>query len=88
LNDTKITAGHNRPEKLMDITITIYDLSGRALRIIRTTEITSGYQLSPIIWDGKSEEGSRVGKGIYIYRISVVTPDGEKASASGRIIIL
>ncbi|MZP56922.1 MAG: type IX secretion system sortase PorU, partial [Bacteroidales bacterium] len=87
-NETKITAGHNRPEKLMDITITIYDLSGRAVRIIRTTEITSGYQLSPIIWDGKSEEGSRVGKGIYIYRISVVTPDGEKASASGRIIIL
>jgi len=72
----------------MEITITIYDLNGRALRIIRTTEITSGYQLSPVIWDGNSEEGNRVGRGIYPYRISVVTSDGEKASASGRIIIL
>lgn len=88
LNETRITAGHNRPEKLFDITVTIFDLSGRAVKIIRTTELTSGYQLAPIIWDCNNEEGKRVAKGIYPYRITIVTPEGERAAASGRIIIL
>jgi len=88
IDATKITAEHNRPEKLLDITIAIYDLNGKAVRIIRTTEISSGYQLAPVIWDGNSEEGKRVGKGIYPYRVTVVTPEGDKASAAGRIIIL
>jgi hypothetical protein len=86
--ETKITAEHNRPDMELEITITIYDGAGRMVRVLKTTDFATGYQLSPVIWDGKSSGGTRVEKGIYPYRVTVITGDGEKSSASGRIIIL
>ncbi len=55
---------------------------------LKATEYSEGYQLSPIIWDGNNSGGTRVEKGIYPYRVTVKTEDGEKAAASGRIVIL
>jgi hypothetical protein len=85
---TKISAEHNRPDEEMEITISIYDGVGRLIRILSTTEHTTGYQLSPVIWDGNNNSGNRVERGIYPYEVTVRTKNGEKASSSGRIIIL
>ncbi|HPF02719.1 MAG TPA: type IX secretion system sortase PorU [Bacteroidales bacterium] len=85
---TKISAGHNRPDEMLMITIAIFDGTGRLVRILETTGFASGYQLYPVTWDGKNSRGSRVEKGIYLYRVSVSTGNGEKAEASGRMIIL
>jgi hypothetical protein len=86
--DTKFTAEQNRPDQQLEITVTIYDLGGRAIRIIETTEFVSGYEIPPIPWDGSVEGGKRAGRGIYPYRITVKTISGEKAEGSGRLIIL
>ena len=43
---------------------------------------------SDIEWDGYDDGGSRVGRGLYPYTITVSTPDGKTARASGRMIIL
>jgi hypothetical protein len=88
LNDTKISAEHNRPDEELDITVSIFDMSGRVVRILKSSAVASGYQLSPITWDGTSEGGSRVARGIYPYRVTVRTGKGETAVSSGRIIIL
>jgi hypothetical protein len=86
--ETRITAGHNRPEEELEVTVSIYDMSGRIIRILKSYENSTGYQLSPVIWDGNTEGGERVGKGMYPYRVTVTAGDGEKASGSGRMIIL
>jgi flagellar hook assembly protein FlgD len=88
VESTKITAEHNRPDERMEITISIFDGIGRLVRILKTTEYSTGYQLSPVIWDGNNNSGSRVEKGIYPYKVTIRTEDGEKAAVSGRIIIL
>ena len=88
INETKISAEHNRPDGELEVTTSIFDMSGRIIKIIKTSAYSTGYQLSPILWDGNNEGGRRVGKGIYPYRITVRTKDGETAMASGRIIIL
>jgi hypothetical protein len=87
-NGTKITAGHNRPDEDLEITISIFDMSGRIIRIIKTTLYSTGYQISPVEWDGNIESGKRAGRGIYPYRVSVRTGGGESAESSGRMIIL
>jgi hypothetical protein len=88
IEGTRITAEHNRPDEELEIVISIFDMSGRIIRMIRTSTFTTGYQLSPITWDGNTEGGKRAGRGIYPYNITVTTPGGEKAVASGRMIIL
>ena len=58
-----------------DITIRIYDTSGRVVRMLFTGHQAAGYYLSrgeAAYWDGKNELGERVASGVYICEL--VTP--------------
>lgn len=85
---TSITAGHNRPGEELDVRISIYSAGGEKIRILKSRTTAGGYALEPIIWDGTAENGSRAARGLYIYSVTVTTPGGESATASGRIVIL
>lgn len=88
LNDTKFTAEHNRPDSDLEVTINIYTLDGRLIKILKTNVPASGYSLPPIEWDGNDNGGKRAGRGIYPFTVTVVTKEGETARRSGRLIIL
>jgi hypothetical protein len=88
VNETKITAEHNKPENDFNVTVTIYGLNGKVIRILKVRVPTTGYTIPPIEWDGNSENGMKVGKGIYPYTVTVTTENGETARVSGRMIIL
>jgi hypothetical protein len=85
---TRFTAGHNRPDTGMEITITIFNQAGSAVRVITDHINATGFALPDIPWDGCDSNGSRLARGLYLWRIEAVTDDGEKTSATGRIIIL
>jgi hypothetical protein len=87
-NETSFSAEHNRPDDEFDVTINIFNLNGRIIKIIRTKVPSTGYALPPVIWDGNDDGGMRVGRGLYPYTIIVTTGNGETARASGRMIIL
>jgi hypothetical protein len=88
IDETKITAEHNKPDNEFNVTLTIYSMNGKVIRILKVRVPTTGYTIPPIIWDGNSENGTKVGKGIFPYTITVTTKNGETARASGRMIIL
>ena len=88
INETKITAEHNKPENEFNVTVTIYGMNGQVVRILKVRVPTTGYTIPPIVWDGNSENGTKVGKGMFPYTITVTAEDGETARASGRMIIL
>jgi hypothetical protein len=86
--ETLISAQHNRPDTEMEIEIIIHDLGGRTIRMIKTNVTPAGYMLPPVTWDGNTASGKKAGRGIYLYRYSVRTREGEKTWISGRMIIL
>ena len=86
--NTTFTAGHNRPDTEIDLTVTILTTGGTPVRIIREQFHSNGYSLPDIPWDGCNENGSRLARGLYLWRAEAVTAEGERASATGRIIIL
>ncbi len=88
--ETHITGEHNRPDSFLDVTISIYSLNGRLIKVIKTKVPSTGYSLPPVSWDGNDDGGRRVGKGVYPYTVSVTVADvkSETAMASGRLIIL
>lgn len=88
ISDTRFSADHNRPDSKLEITVSIIDMSGRIVKKIKEETFSTGYRLSPISWDGNTDNGERVGKGMYIYSVSVRTDKGEVATGSGRLIIL
>ena len=85
---TNITLEHNRPDNNLNITINIFNIDGRIIRIIKTQVEPSGYTLPPVNWDGNDDGGRRVGKGMYPYTVTIVTGKGDTARATGRMIIL
>jgi hypothetical protein len=62
-------------------------MNGEVIRIIETSFPATGYRLAPIEWDGNSAGGSRAGRGVYPYRLTIKTEKGETATISGRMII-
>ncbi len=87
-NSTKISLEHNRPDDNIEIIINIYSPGGMLVKTIKTTNPTGGYRITPIIWDGKDNNGGRVAPGIYIYTVDFKTEKNETAHTSGRMIIL
>lgn len=82
-NNDKVTFifSHNRPGTVVDVVIEIFDTGGRRLAILKSPPISSpGNQISPIEWDLTTGSGVRVGKGMYLYRVSMTDSDTNNTS--------
>jgi hypothetical protein len=84
---TWFSVEHNRPDQTLRLVLAIYNLSGEMVRIIDRQIESPGYRLEPVEWDGTSSGGAELGGGIYVYRATLSTEDGERASSSGKLII-
>jgi hypothetical protein len=88
LDKTNISLEHNRPDNELSVTINIFNIDGRILKIIKTKIESTGYKLPPVVWDGNDDGGRKVARGIYPYTVTITTEKGETARSSGRMIIL
>jgi hypothetical protein len=63
---------HNQPGTDLNVTIRIYDGSGRLVKEIRQIVNTPGSRNCEINWDGDGQSGTKLTKGLYIYHVKVV----------------
>lgn len=76
---------HNRPDAMLTVTVTVYNLLGHELWSETSTGRSDMFVSSPVTWDLCDRTGSRVRRGIYVYR-AVVTADGEAFETASRKI--
>ncbi len=76
---------HNRPEGMLTVTISVYNLLGHKLWTQTNTGRSDMFTSSPVTWDLTDGTGNRVSRGIYIYR-ATVTADGETFETASRKI--
>jgi hypothetical protein len=50
------------------VTLVIYDVSGRRVRALKSG-VMEAAGVRSAVWDGRSDEGSRVASGVYFYRL-------------------
>ncbi|MCL2434573.1 MAG: type IX secretion system sortase PorU [Lentimicrobiaceae bacterium] len=79
---------HNQPLESFDILVHIFTVSGKLVRTIQTTQFLEGNRSYPIEWDGRDEYGDKIGKGVYLYRLTVRNSQGETAEKIEKIAIL
>lgn len=79
---------HNKPGIDLYARVEIYTVTGKLIKTINRTINTEGNRSNEISWDGKDSYGDRVGRGVYLYRLSVQTADGKKASKMQRLVSL
>ncbi len=85
--DTWFTFKHNQAFNEMDVRIDIYDLQGRLVNTISRVVSSAGYRSEPIHWDGFSNDGRPLGNGIYLYRLTMETPDGKRSRMTEKLVI-
>jgi len=87
-NETKFCFNHNQAGNSMDVTIRIYDLSGRVMKTINSDVNSDGFSEKSITWNGCNDSGKRLSGGVYIYSLDILTSDGMRKQKSSKLIIL
>ncbi len=79
---------HNQPSNTLKVTIEIYNLQGTLLKTLRQQAATSGYQIPPIEWDGRSDNGNKLAAGIYPYKVIVENSAGNITARKQKLVII
>lgn len=76
------------PNENIYVSINIYTISGKVVKTIRTMVNTPGTRVNNINWDGKDEYGEKLGKGVYLYKLSIKGTGGFSDSKLQKLILL
>jgi flagellar hook assembly protein FlgD len=79
---------HNQVCNSLDVKIEIFTVSGKLVKSIIENINTSAFRSEAINWNGRDEYGDKLGRGVYVYRLSIETPDGKKAEKLEKLVIL
>lgn len=78
---------HNRPDAMLKVKVEIFDISGRLVWEQSTDGRADQFTSSPVCWNLTDRAGHRVGRGIYIYRVTVSDAGGAESSQTKRIAV-
>lgn len=79
---------HNRPGDLLSVRVQIFTISGRLVKTLETAQLSAGSTFNQLEWDGLDDFGQTIGRGVYIYKVSVRSSDGLEADATQKLVIL
>ena len=79
---------HNQSNTDLKVLIQIFDIKGKLIKTIQSIINSSSYRIDPIEWDGTSELGAKIEKGLYIYRITATNPLGMQAVKTDKLVFL
>ena len=71
VNYTEFWFEHNRPFEPLDVQVQVLTVTGKIVWSTNQLITTDGFLSREITWDGRDDFGDRIGKGVYIYKISV-----------------
>nr|WP_299767985.1 type IX secretion system sortase PorU [uncultured Dokdonia sp.] len=71
VNYTEFWFNHNRPFEPLDVQVQIFTVSGKVVKTINQTVVNEGFLSRDIVWDGLDDFGEAIGKGVYVYKITV-----------------
>ena len=79
---------HNRPCGDLDVRVQVFTVAGRLVKTLNERLACDGFRSAPLAWDGLDDAGDKLGRGVYVYRLSVATQDGEAADKVDKLVIL
>ncbi|MBI3133553.1 MAG: type IX secretion system sortase PorU [Bacteroidetes bacterium] len=79
---------HNQCCSALEVRIEIFTVSGKLVKTIFDNVNTIAYRSEGIVWDGRDDFGDKLARGVYVYRLTVKTPEGVKAEKTEKLVIL
>lgn len=78
---------HNRPDQMVTVTVSVYNLLGTPLWTKSVTGISDMFTSMPVTWDLCDGAGHRVPRGIYLYRATISADGDAHDTATHRIAV-
>ena len=78
---------HNRPGEDLQVKVQVFTVSGKVIKTIKQTINDAGNRSCEVEWDGRDDYGDKVGRGVYLYRITITAPDGKKKERIERLVV-
>ena len=79
---------HNQVCNSIAVKIEIFTVSGKLVKSIFETVNSNAFRSEGINWNGRDDYGDKLGRGVYVYRLSIETADGKKAEKLEKLVIL
>jgi flagellar hook assembly protein FlgD len=79
--------------EIFDVLIHIFTISGKLVKTIQVPALflegNNNHKVSHLFdWDGRDDFGDKIGKGVYLYRLTVRNSQGQTAEKIEKIAIL
>lgn len=71
VNYTQFWFTHNKPSEPLEVQIQVMTITGKIVCTKNQTITNDGFLSRDISWDGKDDFGDKIGKGVYIYKLTV-----------------
>lgn len=84
---TTFLVRYDRPGSECSFTLEVFDFAGRMLWQ-HTERGTSADGIYPVTWNLTTSSGMPLATGVYLYRVSVSTPESKAVSRTNKIVIL
>lgn len=89
VNYTQFWFSHNKPYEPLEVQVQVMTITGKIVKTINQIINTEGFLSRDVSWDGKDDFGDKIGKGVYIYKLTVKsTISGNKAEKTEKLVIL
>ena len=86
---TEFWFSHNMPFEPLDVQVQILTITGKLVKTINQQVVTDGFLCREINWDGRDDFGDKIGKGVYVYKLTVrSTTTGKKTEKFEKLVIL
>ncbi|AWA29708.1 peptidase C25 [Flavobacterium magnum] len=89
VNYTEFWFKHNRPFEPLDVQVQVMTITGKVVWTKNQTITTDGFLSREIKWDGRDDFGDKIGKGVYVYKLTVKsTLSNNKTEKFEKLVIL
>ncbi|NNK81277.1 MAG: type IX secretion system sortase PorU, partial [Flavobacteriales bacterium] len=85
---TEFLFEHNQSCDILEVQVQIFTVSGKLVKTINNVIDTHLGVKDQLVWDGRDEYGDRLGRGVYVYRMKVSTPEGQKEEVFEKLVLL
>ena len=80
---------HNRPFEPLEVQVQVMTVTGKVVWTKNQLITTEGFLSREITWDGRDDFGDKIGKGVYVYKLTVKsTLTNKKTEKFEKLVIL
>jgi hypothetical protein len=89
VNYTEFWFSHNKPNEPLEVQVQVLTITGKVVWTKNQTITTSGFLSREISWDTRDDFGNKIGKGVYVYKLTVkATLSNKRVEKFEKLVIL